>query len=133
MTMGRKRKVSFLRRILEKINPSLPYEPEDPGEEVSDVEDTSSLVTRDTETPNSHGVTDLIRAAQNIIVLDENGEQVFIQDPALLNNLETASVYTTAGSTITTATGNRKSTRLNSSHITISYAVFCLKKKKTKT
>src|SRR6266540_6276037 len=30
------------------------------------------------------------------------------------------------------STGDRKSTRLNSSHITISYAVFCLKKKKTK-
>src|SRR5207248_11640751 len=29
--------------------------------------------------------------------------------------------------------GDRKSTRLNSSHRTISYAVFCLKKKKTKT
>src|SRR5437667_1569697 len=29
--------------------------------------------------------------------------------------------------------GDRKSTRLNSSHITISYAVFCLKKKKIKT
>src|SRR5437773_6542035 len=28
------------------------------------------------------------------------------------------------------ARGDRKSTRLNSSHITISYAVFCLKKKK---
>src|SRR5277367_7002994 len=28
---------------------------------------------------------------------------------------------------------DRKSTRLNSSHITISYAVFCLKKKKTHT
>src|SRR5437667_2385840 len=28
------------------------------------------------------------------------------------------------------AIGDRKSTRLNSSHITISYAVFCLKKKK---
>src|SRR5437773_7555597 len=28
---------------------------------------------------------------------------------------------------------DRKSTRLNSSHITISYAVFCLKKKKIKT
>src|SRR5437773_8833302 len=28
---------------------------------------------------------------------------------------------------------DRKSTRLNSSHITISYAVFCLKKKKTNT
>src|SRR5690242_20139907 len=28
-----------------------------------------------------------------------------------------------------TATGDRKSTRLNSSHMSISYAVFCLKKK----
>src|SRR5438477_6204443 len=28
------------------------------------------------------------------------------------------------------ATGDRKSTRLNSSHMSISYAVFCLKKKK---
>src|SRR5437667_3470848 len=28
--------------------------------------------------------------------------------------------------------GDRKSTRLNSSHITISYAVFCLKKKNNK-
>src|SRR5689334_24477122 len=30
------------------------------------------------------------------------------------------------------ATGDRKSTRLNSSHSSISYAVFCLKKKKKK-
>src|SRR5437667_6371723 len=30
-----------------------------------------------------------------------------------------------------TSSPDRKSTRLNSSHITISYAVFCLKKKKT--
>src|SRR5690242_21108290 len=29
--------------------------------------------------------------------------------------------------------GDRKSTRLNSSHMSISYAVFCLKKKKSKT
>src|SRR3712207_7828148 len=29
--------------------------------------------------------------------------------------------------------GDRKSTRLNSSHANISYAVFCLKKKKTNT
>src|SRR5690625_5689107 len=28
--------------------------------------------------------------------------------------------------------GDRKSTRLNSSHVAISYAVFCLKKKKSK-
>src|SRR2546427_5957641 len=36
---------------------------------------------------------------------------------------------TTAGS-IWTSLGDRKSTRLNSSHSQISYAVFCLKKKK---
>src|SRR5699024_11275967 len=32
----------------------------------------------------------------------------------------------------TYSTGDRKSTRLNSSHVSISYAVFCLKKKTTK-
>src|SRR5690606_41492967 len=31
---------------------------------------------------------------------------------------------------LATGTGDRKSTRLNSSHVKISYAVFCLKKKK---
>src|SRR3712207_7715349 len=35
-------------------------------------------------------------------------------------------------SSIDTGTGDRKSTRLNSSHANISYAVFCLKKKKKK-
>src|SRR5256885_6733182 len=35
-------------------------------------------------------------------------------------------------SSLKTATGDRKSTRLNSSHLVISYAVFCLKKKKNK-
>src|SRR5437773_9761376 len=37
----------------------------------------------------------------------------------------------TAPAQITPSREDRKSTRLNSSHITISYAVFCLKKKKT--
>src|SRR5256885_11414970 len=35
-----------------------------------------------------------------------------------------------AGSPPGTCRGDRKSTRLNSSHLVISYAVFCLKKKK---
>src|SRR5256885_5218648 len=34
------------------------------------------------------------------------------------------------GSTSSDEKGDRKSTRLNSSHLVISYAVFCLKKKK---
>src|SRR5437868_7866603 len=33
--------------------------------------------------------------------------------------------------TVTLTLGDRKSTRLNSSHVSISYAVFCLKKKTT--
>src|SRR5690625_5636964 len=35
--------------------------------------------------------------------------------------------------TIFSSRGDRKSTRLNSSHVAISYAVFCLKKKKNDT
>src|SRR5207248_10727481 len=37
------------------------------------------------------------------------------------------------GQAVALPLGDRKSTRLNSSHRTISYAVFCLKKKITKT
>src|SRR5205807_7676537 len=36
------------------------------------------------------------------------------------------------GLALRSATADRKSTRLNSSHLVISYAVFCLKKKKKK-
>src|SRR2546426_2750314 len=38
--------------------------------------------------------------------------------------------YIVANVIILPITGDRKSTRLNSSHLVISYAVFCLKKKK---
>src|SRR5690349_24178866 len=40
---------------------------------------------------------------------------------------------TTRSAIATAALEDRKSTRLNSSHVEISYAVFCLKKKKKKT
>src|SRR5690606_39980086 len=46
-------------------------------------------------------------------------------DPSLVIGADT--VVATSGA----ATKDRKSTRLNSSHVKISYAVFCLKKKKT--
>src|SRR5438477_3665171 len=39
-------------------------------------------------------------------------------------------LFYTSGITRGLPTGDRKSTRLNSSHMSISYAVFCLKKKK---
>src|SRR2546421_6297282 len=40
---------------------------------------------------------------------------------------------TSRAAAVSTSSGDRKSTRLNSSHDQISYAVFCLKKKKKKT
>src|SRR6266403_4415333 len=41
-----------------------------------------------------------------------------------------AAVKVQLGRSLTRGLGDRKSTRLNSSHVEISYAVFCLKKKK---
>src|SRR5437667_963940 len=53
------------------------------------------------------------------------------QGTALLQRA-TASEHGWHGQRGAAQSGDRKSTRLNSSHITISYAVFCLKKKKKK-
>src|SRR5690606_41216865 len=52
---------------------------------------------------------------------------LFIHDYAhiQLHDREAIDAYTGTGTSI-----DRKSTRLNSSHVKISYAVFCLKKKK---
>src|SRR5699024_11943775 len=44
----------------------------------------------------------------------------------ILHKRELRSVYVEGGATVN---ADRKSTRLNSSHVSISYAVFCLKKK----
>src|SRR2546430_12511615 len=54
-------------------------------------------------------------------------EQVVIIQLNLLQTWENAQIHQTAQS------ADRKSTRLNSSHSQISYAVFCLKKKKKTT
>src|SRR3712207_7091143 len=48
----------------------------------------------------------------------------------LLNHITPDVVHVLAAGRIVTSGGDRKSTRLNSSHANISYAVFCLKKKK---
>src|SRR5438874_10565792 len=51
--------------------------------------------------------------------------------PYLRGSNDTAFAVTVSRLTVTleTVTADRKSTRLNSSHVEISYAVFCLKKK----
>src|SRR3989449_1646927 len=54
---------------------------------------------------------------------------VAVQDCGLIIDLKTAESQVYGGCIM----GDRKSTRLNSSHGYISYAVFCLKKKKERT
>src|SRR5438874_4270300 len=49
----------------------------------------------------------------------------------VLGGVAVAAAVERRGAWRVTALGDRKSTRLNSSHVEISYAVFCLKKKKT--
>src|SRR5262245_62620898 len=56
-----------------------------------------------------------------------DGIRVNSVSPGLVRTGMTEKVYEN------TALADRKSTRLNSSHLGISYAVFCLKKKKKKT
>src|SRR5699024_11558444 len=74
---------------------------------------------------------------------DTNGSQFFVvyddsplpADYTVFGSLDKESTKTVAdiaaeGTDSGAGDGDRKSTRLNSSHVSISYAVFCLKKKK---
>src|SRR5690625_7041036 len=77
---------------------------------------------------------------REVAVLMEGVEKYYDDFHALKNiNLEVRSgerivICGPSGSGKSTLIRDRKSTRLNSSHVAISYAVFCLKKKKkTKT
>src|SRR2546427_1342409 len=66
--------------------------------------------------------------ADDSIVLEYQQPQRWLARGALFDDLATASMEAVARSS--NSAPDRKSTRLNSSHSQISYAVFCLKKKK---
>src|SRR5437667_1994943 len=68
----------------------------------------------DDESENLRALERLFRGSYNVLTAESGAEAL-----ALLEQHDVALL-------------DRKSTRLNSSHITISYAVFCLKKKKGK-
>src|SRR5690554_7136628 len=53
-----------------------------------------------------------------------------VQEAVVLTDEQGRVQYLNPAATSLFAMGDRKSTRLNSSHVRISYAVFCLKKKK---
>src|SRR5690625_6175274 len=65
---------------------------------------------------------------EGYVRLRVNGEMYEITDDIILDKNKTHSIEVVIDRII-----DRKSTRLNSSHVAISYAVFCLKKKNNKS
>src|SRR3712207_8542053 len=79
---------------------------------------------RDTGQPERRGRRERIGAGAG-------GERLVDQLPALAHRArQLAAQRVRAARPLSAATRDRKSTRLNSSHANISYAVFCLKKNK---
>src|SRR5690606_37417328 len=68
----------------------------------------------------------VIEEAYEVVEAIEAGD-----DQALVEELGDLLLQVVFHSQIASEEGDRKSTRLNSSHVKISYAVFCLKKKNT--
>src|SRR5690625_6073619 len=75
-------------------------------------------------------------SAASLVLRQDQASCSFIDSlTASLNSRETFSMGTNCSGTMTSSlvlgfrATDRKSTRLNSSHVAISYAVFCLKKK----
>src|SRR5256885_5559958 len=71
--------------------------------------------------------TTLFRSLVEIELAHDLGPLADQEPPAIRHPAEGAQGETTGGRV------DRKSTRLNSSHLVISYAVFCLKKKKAQS
>src|SRR5690625_6408001 len=81
----------------------------------------------------AHGLNPNAVKAMKEAGIDISNQTSDIIDPEILNNADL--VVTLCGDAadkcpMTPPHVDRKSTRLNSSHVAISYAVFCLKKKK---
>src|SRR5690625_5951843 len=66
-----------------------------------------------------------------LYTLDEDGKAVPLDFTSTARKVAPAVVQINVEITSRSMGRDRKSTRLNSSHVAISYAVFCLKKKKT--
>src|SRR2546430_12633879 len=77
--------------------------------------------------------TTLFRSLQTVMFFENASDPVLdaVEPASLRDRLIARKEGSEAGSTASST--DRKSTRLNSSHSQISYAVFCLKKKKKNT
>src|SRR5690606_40741714 len=76
---------------------------------------------------NVYAVGEKLNGTSYLPTLWKNGEAQYLNDGS---NEGYAYSVAVSGSDVYAVGEDRKSTRLNSSHVKISYAVFCLKKKK---
>src|SRR5690348_18207506 len=74
-----------------------------------------------------------VDADKNILVADFDGHRVVVLSPDASRELRSFGHGRHRGWDFRAEEEDRKSTRLNSSHPSISYAVFCLKKKNKQT
>src|SRR5690242_21523521 len=79
--------------------------------------------------PNFWGVTEDLRSVAEFIRLYLTRNERWLS-PKFLAGESYGTTRAAGLSGVLADRGDRKSTRLNSSHMSISYAVFCLKKKK---
>src|SRR2546426_10481573 len=98
---------------------------------------TLGYLTPETLVPQTLTAAGVLNTGSSTISINPNGSMNEGSNPVLgnvsANRTATQSSNQTFGNIgyeINAAGGDRKSTRLNSSHLVISYAVFCLKKKK---
>src|SRR5690625_2884935 len=73
------------------------------------------------------------RIAVRLAILNPNSRDLSLRGISYTIGIENFDVLSGATSQLPILAADRKSTRLNSSHVAISYAVFCLKKKNTKS
>src|SRR5690554_7468902 len=89
-----------------------------------------------TEYPNALDLRNQIHPKldfkKDCFFIPQSYRQVFGWDKAFVPNLSILDLLFNKGPESLLVLRDRKSTRLNSSHVRISYAVFCLKKKKKK-
>src|SRR5690349_341723 len=84
-------------------------------------------VDRPDGSPGVYGVVHFANLAAGVVVLDDDDRVLLVGQHRY--TLDAYSWELPEGG-VPAGEGDRKSTRLNSSHVEISYAVFCLKKKK---
>src|SRR3712207_8736303 len=88
---------------------------------------TSSIIS---QLPSSEAREKVYTPSAGMLIYALKMRPILPLTPSGMATLSTVNDFLNADCSMSSQRGDRKSTRLNSSHANISYAVFCLKKKK---